>query len=908
MNVRADLRRTRQVGGLVLAAGLVFGTLAACSSDKDSASTTTEAPRPGETKGEVIGTGSNYQATIRRTTGGVPHIIGKTLPDAAFGQGWASGEDRTCDLADQVVKIRGERAQWLGAGDDDANINSDVAWRAVGIYDRATADWANVSDEVRTVLTAYTAGWNAHLKHTGVKNLAGWCKGQPWVKALKPVDIYAEARTIALNASSVQVIPYLSASPPEAPIANPGATTATTVPAVPTAPSNLRQPVTSLTQAASAARAAAAERVIAGTPTAVPAAFDAEAFGAAIAALQPDELGSNGWAIGKDRSTSGGGMLMANPHFPWEGELRFWEVQLTVPGSIDAYGVQLTGLPGIGIGFTKEFGWTHTVSAGSRFTAYKLALKPGSPTTYKYGDEWREMTPTKQTIGVKGADGEVTDIERTTWASHYGPMIDFPGVGWTEDQAMSYRDANIDDDEILDQYFGMLQAKSFDEFVNVHEKVNGIPLFNTIATSADGRAWYADTSATPNLSKAAQAAYDASLTTDIIAKIAAGSKAIVLDGSDPMFEWVDEPGARDPGLVPAKLQPRVERSDYVFNANDSFWFPHATALLTGDYSILHGRQGTERSPRTRENATVLSQTTAQGASGADGTFTLDELADAALANRGYTSRALRADVVTRCKGATAPVTVPELPGIEPEAGSTAAPVPGLPAAQVDIGPACAVLDAWDGVYDLDQAGPPVWREFMYGFEGDEYWAVPFDPTKPLTTPSGLVAAPTDPALADPVLVNLARAAQTLEAAGFPIDAKLGEIQFALRNGKRVPIHGGTGVDGTTNVVTSGSGATIQDPALLDRKVERLVPGSSLQRVNGESGYAITYGASFMMALDFTNTGPKAKAFLTYSNTEDRNSKDYLDATEKFSAKAWRDIAFTEADVAKATTSTKRVKG
>ncbi len=100
----------------------------------------------------------------------------------------------------------------------------------------------------------------------------------------------------------------------------------------------------------------------------------------------------------------------------------------------------------------------------------------------------------------------------------------------------------------------------------------------------------------------------------------------------------------------------------------------------------------------------------------------------------------------------------------------------------------------------------------------------------------------------------------------------------------------------------------EDPALLGTKVERLVAGSSLRRVDGESGYPVSYGTSFMMALDFTTSGPKAKAFLTYSNTEDRTSKDYVEATERFSPKTWGDVAFTEADVAKATTSTKTVKG
>ena len=82
-------------------------------------------------------------------------------------------------------------------------------------------------------------------------------------------------------------------------------------------------------------------------------------------------------------------MLLANPHFPWEQELRFWEVQLTIPGQSNIYGVQLSGLPGVGIGFTDSFAWTHTVSAGNRFTAYTLDLVPGSPTTYKYDDEPR---------------------------------------------------------------------------------------------------------------------------------------------------------------------------------------------------------------------------------------------------------------------------------------------------------------------------------------------------------------------------------------------------------------------------------------------------------------------------------------------------------------------------------------
>ena len=849
--------RARHGAAVLLAAAALVAPAVACT---DDGSATADAA------GDVVGEGDAYEAVIRRTAGGIPHISGGSLADVSFGQGWASGEDRACDLADQVVMVTSQRARWFGAGDDDANVDSDVAWQAIGLVDRAAADWEEASDEVTELVTAFTDGWNAHLDQTGVEGLSGWCAGAEWIRPLEPVEVYTYARSITLQASSGALIEFIaSAAPPGAAAPGVGA-----------------------------------------------------ADEAASAPVVPAAVASNGWAIGADRSAEGGGMLVANPHFPWEGERRFWEVQLTIPGELDAYGVQLSGLPGLGIGFTEDFGWTHTVSAGNRFTAYRLDLVTGSPTTYRYGDKTREMTPTEHTIEVLGDDGQVTEVTRTTWASHYGPIIDFPGFGWTDAATITYRDANIDNDEFLDQYYRMLTADDLDEFIDVHTEVNGVPLFNTIATSSDGRAWYADTSATPDLSDEALAAYEASLAGDPVVRAAADNGAILLDGSDPRFEWVEEDGARDPGLVPAADQPQVEHSDYLFNANDSFWVPHATALLQGDYSPLHGRQETARSPRTRENATVLDDMSAEGASGEDGLFTVDELADASLQNRGFTSRELLADVVARCQSAGAtPIAIPAVdapaPGPVP-APSTAVPPAGLPAASIDIAPACGALAEWDGVYDVDRAGPPVWREMISRFprgalsEAGPLWATAFDPTQPIATPAGLATAPAGGPTADPVLQNLARAVQVLDLAGIPVDATLGDAQFALRDGERVPIHGRNAVDGTTNVVGFGRGWSILDPGLTGLTRELVAPGSTLARTEGEAGYLVNNGTSFLLALAFTDDGPRARTFLTYGDSEDRSSPDYLDATQRFSDKEWRDVPFTSDEVDEATTDIATVRG
>lgn len=835
--------------------------------------------------GEVHGDGNDYEAIIRRGSGGVPHITGDSLADVTFGQGWAQGEDRTCDLADQVVKIRGERARYLGPGDDDANVSSDIAWRTIGIFDRAGDEWEDVDPDVDELVTSFTAGWNAHLDEVGVDDLPGWCAGADWVRPIEPVEAYAYARSISLMASSVQLIDYITAARPPGEAAEADTNTTTTTEA--DEPADEPADETTTTEAA---------------------------LGAGSSFLD-EPVASNGWGIGTERSANQHGMLVANPHFPWEGELRFWESHLIVPGELDVYGVMLSGLPGIGIGFTDEYAWTHTVSAGNRFTAYKLDLVPGDPTKYVYGDEERAMTSEDITIEVLNDDGGLDEVTRTMWSSHYGPMIDvrdeidIPELGWTEDSALTFRDANIDDDEMLEQYLGMARADDFDDFVDVFREVGGVPLFNTVAVSNDGRAWYADTSATPNLSDEAIEAFERSKESDGLVGLTADSGLILLDGSDPRFEWQEAGGARDPGLVPFDDMPQVERDDYVFNANDSFWLPNAAEVLEGDYSPLHGLQRTARSPRTRENATVLSDVSPEGPSGEDGLFTLDELSDAALLNRGYTSRVLLGDVVERCEAANGPVGVEALLG---EEGDEA-----LPAEFVDIAAACEVLAGWDGVYDVDRAGPVVWREMMNQFafadfmDAGNLWAEPFDADEPVDTPSGL-ARDVGEGSADPALQALARAVQILGVADIPVDAALGDVQFALRDGERVPLHGGDFVDGTTNVVDAFPGWSILDPALDELDREPLVPGteSSLVRTTegDETGYLVDDGTSFLMALGFTDDGPEAKAFLTYGETEDRSSDAYAEASQQFSDKEWRDVAFAEDQVAADVTSAETVRG
>src|SRR3546814_3028987 len=54
----------------------------------------------------------------------------------------------------------------------------------------------------------------------------------------------------------------------------------------------------------------------------------------AFAAPGQADVGSNGWAFGAAATGTTGGLLLANTHFPWDGEYRFYQIHITVPGKI----------------------------------------------------------------------------------------------------------------------------------------------------------------------------------------------------------------------------------------------------------------------------------------------------------------------------------------------------------------------------------------------------------------------------------------------------------------------------------------------------------------------------------------------------------------------------------------------
>ena len=285
--------------------------------------------------------------------------------------------------------------------------------------------------------------------------------------------------------------------------------------------------------------------------------------------------------------------------------------------------------------------------------------------------------------------------------------------------------------------------------------------------------------------------------------------------------------------------------------------------------------------RTRQNAAVLGAGNTYRTGRADGLLDAEEVRAAAFENSGWTAALLRDAAVAACR-ATPTVEVGDLAATD---GTVS-----LPAASVDLTAACDVLAKWDGVYDLDRSGPMIWRETISRFDASDFGTAgvlfddAFDPARPTTTPSVPAA---DQA---PMLQAMARAVQTITAAGFELDATLGASQFTERSENRVPIHGGTDLDGVTNIVTWSGRSSSSEPA--PERGEAVAVGSSLR---GE-GYLINYGTSFVMTVDYTGDEVQAWSLLVYGQTGDRTSPLFETQMVAFSEKQWRPVAFTDEQI------------
>lgn len=813
---------------LPLAATLLLG----CNSDDK------KSPQPALPEAEKV--------TISYTAHGVPHIRAGSYRALGYGVGYAQASENLCTLAEQLLKLKGEKSRYFGAGASQKNLLSDLAYRALDYGTQARQLYGAVPFDSKMLMQGYAEGFNHQLRQFGgSNNYPTPCRGMSWVTPIQPEDLLAYYLDLASLASTRNFLAAMAVAVPPS-------------------------------QTASVSPVVAARQVH----------------------VTVEGIGSNGWALGKDKTDGAHSSLLANPHFPWDGELRFFEQHLTISGELDVTGVSMIGMPAVLIGFNQHLGWTHTVSQSKRFTLYQLNLEAGNPLRYRYGSGYRDITAKKVKVEVLQTDQSIKSIETTLYRSHYGPMLDLsalsPGLGWTQNTAITLRDANAGNSRMLQQWLAMGKARNKAEFLQAFADHHGIPWVNTLLADNNGNAVYLDGSQVPQLSPTAEVYWrNASKSPQLAPIWLDGAGNILLPGSDPTFEWLDTGDGGGPGLMPFTKAPKLERTDYVFNANSSHWLSNLTAPLEG-FSLVYGPERTERSPRTRYNAQLISNQGPLQLGGDDGKFNFAELKSVFSHNGSLFGTELRAALAQRCR---------QFPQLQLATGA------------VDLSNACRVLSSWDGRYQLDSRGAQLMREFLmaYRIAGERnldksLYDKPFDADNAAFTPAGLALYSAVAPEQDKVLLALADAVQRLTLAGIALDAPLGTIQFVQKaqGQDKLPIAGGYSYEGLFNMSerampsrsTAGLANVVSGAGLPDSMLSTLV-----NHDRSDTAYRVNYGSSFVMALQFTAQGPKADMMLAYSQSHDPTSPFFADQTQLFSQGLWRPMLFLADDVKNATVKT-----
>ncbi len=735
--------------------------------------------------------------TLERTDFHVVHVTAQNYESLAYGVAYAHAEDYVCTTLDSLLTVRGERSRYFGPRTQglfglrtmpDAQIDffvrmhmDDAALAAVN---------AQASDDAQAAVRGYVAGFNRYLADVGVDHLPLPCRGAAWAQAMTIADYYRLTELVMIMPGvGILADAVVSAHPPGA-AANTGMNDA------------------------------------------------GDAAWTALVDADRRPIGSNGWAFGSEVTSAHTGLLLGNPHFPWVGAARFWQMHLTIPGKLDVMGASIGNSPIVHIGFNRDVAWTHTVSTGQRDTLYELKLVAGDPTSYVLDGEPRKMTRVVTTIAERNADGSTGEQSATTWHTVWGPVLVLPraGLGWTTMHAYAIRDTNEFNARALDAWIAMNRATSVEAIRDAMGR-QGIPWVNTIAADREGKVLYADLSNVPDVT-----AEDLQrcAPTPRAAALFAGAGVVVLDGSRTECGWHKDPAAASPGLIPPSRMPVAIRRDWVQNSNDSFWLSNP-AIAWPDISPLVGPTGTPQRLRTRMGLTEIKRQLA-GQSGAD-THTMDppDVERILFSDANYAGMLAMDDMRALCREA-------------------------ISDSQRD---ACAVLSRWDRTDSLDARGAPLFREFWRrAGEIKNRWRVPFDPSRPIDTPAGLNLA--DPSVKAALLQALDDATKALRGAGFAIDVSLRTAQVKATPHGPVPVPGGEELEGVLNKAES--------PGLTPR------------------GYDINFGSSYIQLVTFDADGPIARGMLTYGQSSAPDSPYAYDQLYTFSTGEWPRLPYTRREI------------
>ena len=313
----------------------------------------------------LIERAADYDVLIRRDEWGVPHILGTTDADAAFGVGFAHAEDDYATIEEVAIATRGKLASVKG---EKAAV-SDYLVHLMRVWATVDARYENdLSAEVRRVIEAYADGVNYYavlnpdrvvpgfLPLTGKDVAAGFMFKTPFFYGLdKTLTAIFEGRIGKAGGLSKEGV---------------------------------------------------------------------DAF---LPTQTPLPVGSNAVAVSPARSADGTTRLLVNSHQPFTGPVAWWEAVVRSEEGWHVAGGFFPGTPFMLHGHNRHLGWANTVNEPDLIDVYALTLNPDNEDQYLLDGEWRDFEKRVAEIRVDLWGPFWWTAARDVLFSEHGPLLKTDG-------------------------------------------------------------------------------------------------------------------------------------------------------------------------------------------------------------------------------------------------------------------------------------------------------------------------------------------------------------------------------------------------------------------------------------------------------------------------------------------------
>lgn len=373
--------------------------------------------------GVVAVTGLTAPVQILRDKYAIPHVIGGSFEQAAFGLGYAHAEDRLWQMETARRFIQGRLGELFGA----QAVPTDMLMRSIGLYDAAQEALTHLAPQSQRVLQAYADGVNAYIAgHRGRWPIEFVLAGDTPPERWSPADSIAVLKGMAMQlsgnafgeAARAELLPVLG-----------------------------RKGVEDFFQPFSDAPLPAWIDEIYGTTR------------TGQASAIPDTTASDNWVVNGTRSEDGSPLLANDPHLGFSLPSVWYLAHLSFPNQ-DLVGGTLPGIPAIVAGRNSHVAWGETNTGPDTQDLFLERLNPDNRREYQVPGGWASFDTRLELIKVRfGADHRI--LVRSTRHGPVMPENSALGAAAPDGYVISLAwTALAPDDTTLDALLGINQAKN----------------------------------------------------------------------------------------------------------------------------------------------------------------------------------------------------------------------------------------------------------------------------------------------------------------------------------------------------------------------------------------------------------------------------------------------------------------